>query len=339
MSQLTEFPDLVKAREQAAEWISRLGRGLDAAEQAEFRRWRASPANARALQELSALWRDLDVLKELTSVFPVPPAKAPVARARKWRPAIAAVLLLAMVGAGVLVQRQFLARTPAAASTQVTDYSTAVGEQRNVSLADGSVMAINTGSLVQVVSLGRQSRELRLVRGEAHFMVAHDPTRPFRVSAAGQVVQAVGTAFDVQLLEDGALEVVVSEGHVKLLSRDGAVSDLTRGQVMRIDANGAARVTQMDDDAIASRLAWRSGMLEFDGQTLAEVLNEFSRYTATRLVVADPALQQVRIGGYFAAGDIEALREALRVNFGVESTREADGIVYIGSRRSSAAVQ
>jgi transmembrane sensor len=339
MSQLTEFPDLAKAREQAAEWISRLGRGLDAAEQAEFRRWRASPANARALQELSALWRDLDVLKELTSVFPVPPTKAPLARARSWRPAIAAVLLLAMVGVGVLVQRQFLARQPAANTTPVTDYSTAVGEQRNVPLADGSVMAINTGSLVQVVSLGRQSRELRLVRGEAHFMVAHDPTRPFRVSAAGQVVQAVGTAFDVQLLEDGALEVVVSEGHVKLLSRDGAVGDLTRGQMMRISANGTAHVTQMDDDAIASRLAWRSGMLVFDGQTLAEVLTEFSRYTATRLVIADPALQQVRIGGYFAAGDIDALREALRANFGVESTRGADDVVYIGSRRNSAAAR
>jgi transmembrane sensor len=332
MSNLTDFPDLALAREQAADWIARRSRGLDAAEEAEFRRWCASPANARAVRQLSALWKDLDVLQTLTSVFPDPPA--PPRKQRDRRPmAVAAALVLAVAATGGFFLQRHLAKPPAgravAAVPQTADYATAVGEQRNVPLPDGSMLAINTASLVQVVSLGRESRELRLVRGEAHFTVARDPQRPFRVNAAGHIVQAVGTAFDVQLLADGGLEVIVTDGHVMLLSGSGTVGDLHAGQAMRISADGASRIVRLDADALAARLAWRNGMLSFDGQTLAVALQEFSRYTSTRFAV-DPSLQQVRIGGYFPAGDTTALLEALRANFGIESSRGADGVIRIG---------
>jgi transmembrane sensor len=343
MSQLTEFPDLAAAREQAADWISRIGRGLDAEEQLQFQRWRSSPANARALKQLSALWREMDVLRELANVFPEPPVPLPAPR-RAWRPLTAAAFaasVLVMVGVGYIAHRQLTARdTPALASRPpAMDFATAVGEQREVPLADGSLLTINTASLVQVVSLGQDSRELRLVRGEAHFTVAHDPKRPFRVNAGGHVVQALGTAFDVQLLAAGALRVIVTDGHVKLLSGSGAVGDLKRGQAMRLNADGSAELSQLSDEAMASRLAWRTGMLMFEGQTLAEVLAEFSRYTETRLVIADAKLRDLRIGGYFAAGDTAALREALRANFGIDSTVDADGVIQIGARRSVPGMQ
>lgn len=336
MTNLTEFPDLALAREQAADWIARSSRGLDAEEDAEFRRWCANRANARALRELGALWNDLDVLKTLTSVFPEPPASpAPPAPRRNWKPAaVAASLVLAVVAGGIALRRHHAAQpTPrVAAAPASTDYSTTIGEQRNVPLPDGSMLAINTASLVQVVSLGRDSRELRLVRGEAHFSVAHDPQRPFRVTAAGIIIQAMGTAFDVRLAGDDGLTVIVSDGHVRLLSGSGTVGDLTRGQAIHINADGNARVETLDDDALAARLSWRSGMLMFDGQTLAAALEEFSRYTSARFVI-DPQLRSVQIGGYFPAGDTAALLDALRANFGIESARGTDGTIRIGPRR------
>lgn len=335
MTKLTQFPDLELAREEAAEWIARISGGLQPAEQLEFRRWCANPANARAFRELSKVWNDMDVLKALTSVFPEPPApRAPLPQRRRWPMALAASLVLGLaIAAALLLQRQYAARiaVPALTASQPTDYSTAIGEQRNVPLPDGSMLAINTASLVQVVSLGSDSRELRLVRGEAHFTVAHDPQRPFRVNAGGHIVQAVGTAFDVQLLADGGLEVIVTDGRVKLLSGNGTVGDLTRGQATRIGADGAAQTRLLDADALAARLSWRSGMLVFNGQTLSQALEEFSRYTSMRFVV-DPELRNVQIGGYFPAGDTAALLEALRMNFGIQSTRSADGTIRIGPR-------
>lgn len=333
MSNVTEFPDLSRAREQAAEWISRASRGLSAEERAELQRWRASPANARALQQLSKLWSEMDVLRELSSVIPEPPPQSrPGAAPRAWRPAVAAALVLAALSAGMVLLQRWHTRdsTIAGAQAPASDFTTAVGEQRKVPLPDGSVLAINTASQVQVVSLGRDSRELRLVRGEAHFTVAHDATRPFRVTAAGHVVQALGTAFDVRLLPGGGLEVIVTEGRVKLLSGSGTVGDLLKDQYMRIDADGTSKTGRLDDDAVAARLSWRNGMLVFDGQTLEEALAEFSRYTEARLVVTDPRLRGLRIGGYFAAGDTAALRDALKANFGIDSRRGPDGAILIG---------
>jgi transmembrane sensor len=340
MSNIAEFPDLARAREEAADWISRASRGLSAEEHAELRLWRASPANARALQQLSALWNEMDVLRELSSVFPEPAAsKRETAPGRRWRPAIAAAVVLVTLTTAFALQRYVSEDTPVAARAVGSDFTTAVGEQRNVPLPDGSLLTINTASQVQVVSLGRESRELRLVRGEAHFTVAPDAARPFRVSAAGHVVQAIGTAFDVRLLPGGGLEVIVTEGHVKLLSGDGAVGDLLKDQYMHIAADGASTVGKLDEEAIASRLAWRSGMLVFDGQDLEEVLAEFSRYTSTRFALTDPRLRDIRIGGYFTAGDTSALREALKANFGIESRRGTDGVILIGPEPGPATLQ
>jgi transmembrane sensor len=340
MSNIAEFPDLARAREEAADWISRASRGLSAEERTELRRWRASPANARALQQLSALWNEMDVLRELSSVFPEPAASKPdsTAPGQRWRPAIAAAVVLVTLTTVFALQR-YVSEQPPVARASGGDFTTAVGEQRNVPLPDGSLLSINTASQVQVVSLGRESRELRLVRGEAHFTVAPDAARPFRVSAAGHVVQAIGTAFDVRLLSGGGLEVIVTEGHVKLLSGDGAVGDLLKDQYMRIAADGTSNLGKLDEEAIASRLAWRSGMLVFEGQGLEEVLAEFSRYTSTRFVITNPRLRDIRIGGYFTAGDTAALREALRANFGIESRRGTDGVILIGPEPSPATLQ
>ncbi|MBK6673188.1 MAG: FecR domain-containing protein [Proteobacteria bacterium] len=347
MSNVADFPDLPRAREEAAEWIARASRGLTAEERAELDRWRASPANARALEQLSALWKEMDVLRELSSIFPEPPAEvvaapAPTsASARPRRYAIAAALALVTLATGFALQHYFAAdRSPGiAARAASSEFTTVVGEQRNVPLPDGSVLAINTASQVQVVALGSQSRELRLVRGEAHFTVAHDAARPFRVTAGGHVVQALGTAFDVKLLAGGGLEVIVTEGHVRLLSGNGSVGDLLKGQFMLIDTDGQSRVGELGDDALASRLAWRNGMLAFQGEPLADALREFSRYTNERFAITDPRLRELRIGGYFTAGDTDALRDALRTNFGIASRRGTDGVIQIGPEPGPAALQ
>jgi transmembrane sensor len=355
MSNLAMFPDLSVAREQAAEWIARQDRGLTATEQTEFRNWCASPANARALQEMSALWNDLGVIKVLAEVFPsqtAPPAPLPIPlpialhadpswgpRAR-WVTAAAAAVLALVATSAFLVARygQTLLAGAQGQMAQSTDFETAVGEQRSVALADGSVLALNTDSRVEVQMRAR-TRELRLLRGEVHFTVAHDASRPFRVNAGGRIVQAVGTAFDVRLHRGQAIEVIVTEGQIKVMA-DGAtpIADrLDRGQSLWIDANGSARVQHLDSETLASRLAWRNGMLVFDGQTLQSALEEFSRYTPDRLVIADASLRNLRIGGYFPAGDTEALLEALRTGFGLEISRTPDGVMQIRRGRTQSA--
>lgn len=343
MSNLREFPDPALVRQQTAEWIAKLSRGLTPAEATEFARWRRSPANARMLRRMSGLWNELNVMRALSDVFPEPPGTTPggvqpetaPTTMRPWRGrAIAASLAAALLLAGAaffvaLRTDEHAAATAARVEVAPLPYSTAIGQHRDVALADGSSLAINTGSTVQVVALGDSSRELRLLKGEAHFTVAPDPSRPFRVTVGSRIVQAVGTAFNLRLDPDGRFELLVTEGRVALFSGDGSQQMLERGQLLDITPEGISRERRLDGDALAARLAWRDGMLVFEGESLVDALDEFSRYTDTRFVIGDPALREMRVGGFFPAGDTAVLLDTLSASLGIVARTGADGVVRL----------
>src|SRR5690606_19293939 len=376
---VTEFPDLERAREEASQWIARLDRGLLPAERADLRQWCAmTPANARALRQMSELWAELNVMKALADVFPEGVSQTAAAAAlgmsapvtarnvaaevdcaqvqaapfattadaaqpsaaitpRRWaRPAIAAGLVIGLGATGFAVWVQQHGGGPVSALLAAMpdqSYSSSIGEQRDYALADGSSLAVNSGSLVEVLRLDDAVRELRLQRGEALFSVAHDPARPFRVAVGGHIVEAVGTAFDVRLHQGGVIEVVVTEGRVRLLSGSQETGQLEHGQAMHIDTDGTTHITHLDEQQLAARMAWRRGMIEFRGQPLAEALEEFARYTPVRVVVTDPAAARTPIGGSVPAGDVEWLLDALHTNFGLESSRAPDGSIHIAPPR------
>jgi len=334
MSRVQAFPNLALAREQAATWVARLDRGLTRDEQVEFRAWYAHPVNARAMRQLSALWTEMDAMQAFAAVPAEPAAIGSASTRRGHRTTIAASLVVAVaIGGFAWTQLDSDSTLAPTVAKSAALHTTGVGEQRSVPLADGSTLAINTGSQVEVVSLEGATRELRLLRGEALFTVAHDPARPFRVNVNGHVVEAIGTAFDVRLHEGGGIEVIVTEGRVKLSAGQATTGLLNRGQAMRIATDGSARISDLGGEALTARLAWRNGMVVFDGQTLPEALAEFSRYTAVRFIVTDARLRQLRVGGYFPAGDTEYLLDALRNNFGVVSTRNPDGSIQIEPSR------
>jgi transmembrane sensor len=340
MSNLAVFPDLALAREEAAQWLARKDRGLTPEERATFDAWRSNPANARALNEMSALWNEMDSLQALAEVLPRPAPQAgrPASDgggaegSRRHGPfaALAASLLVGLIATGAYFSRDRLWSPDSAAPAPAQRHATAIGEQRSIAMEDGSVIALNTDSVIEVTP-GGPTRELRLQRGEAHFTVAHDATRPFRVSVNGRVVQAIGTAFGVRLHDGMAVEVIVTEGRVKLLENESAlVEQLGRGEVAWLGADNQPRITRLDGEALNERMAWRNGMLVFDGETLGTAIEEFSRYTPERIILVDPALRELRIGGYFPAGDTQALIEALRDNFGLDAHRDATGQIRIG---------
>jgi transmembrane sensor len=339
MSRVTTFPDLSQAREHAALWIARMDRGLTAAERSEFDEWGRNPANARALRQLAGTWQGLDSMRALAEVFPdetecatgEAPASEP-APARRWRAALAAAVVagVALAGAAAWWRGGIVpssAPLPVAANAT---YEAPLGQRRDVPLADGSTLTINSGSAVQVLQLTDKSRELQLLRGEALFTVAHDASRPFRVQARGHVVEAVGTAFDVRLREDGSLDVVVTDGRVRLLAGRKPAGFAARGEALHIAADGDITRDNLDTEELMARVAWRHGMLVFAGEPLSTVLEEFSRYTDARFEVADPQTRKRRIGGYFPAGDTAFLLESLRGDFGLQSTRDGDGVIHIG---------
>jgi transmembrane sensor len=327
-------------RAQASAWIARLDRGdLSPAEDREFREWiNRSPRHRSEIRRLSALWEDLNILTELdTGTAPVPGRRAGVWH---WPAGVAAASVAILAVA--LGLAYFIVPAP---SDAPDFYAADIGAQKTVTLDDGSLMQLNTDSHARV-EFTDTSRRIHLLRGEAFFDVTPDPARPFAVHAGNNTVRAVGTAFSVHLSQQ-ELEVLVTEGTVELTAEPAPTTpgantgNATATQPPprpAIAVSAGHRATRRGNEEsvqavsrqdLQRKLAWRQKMLVFLDTPLADVVSEFNRYTTTTIVVSDPELSRLRIGGYFKAGETEALLGALESGFGVKVIRANDKLVYL----------
>lgn len=207
----------------AAEWVLRHDRGLAAGEQDEFSQWLAAdPAHRAAWAEHRWGWDELDRLAGLqTSVRAVPdPDLLKPGKARRLIPALPPslplLLSLSFAAAATLAFAAFFWSRPAApfppATVAAVAPATPLALIERRELPEGSVIELNRGAIVEA-RFSPGERRVKLLRGEAHFNVAPDATRPFVVDAGGVAVRAVGTAFNVRL-DSAAVEILVTEGQV-----------------------------------------------------------------------------------------------------------------------------
>lgn len=215
-------------------------------------------------------------------------------------------------------------------------YASGIGEVRRIALEDGSTLLLNTASEVTVRFTKRQ-RDIRLVRGEALFEVAHDKSRPFIVQANDTAVRAVGTAFAVRL-EAAQVDVTVTEGVVEVADAKAvaglgaATSSASPPGVKRVAAHERlviARARAPDVKPIAPadaerQLAWREGLVSFDGESLQTAVAEINRHNRRQIVVDDPALAAMPIVGVFRATDLDGFSAAAAAALKARAIRDGD---------------
>ncbi|MGJ4731213.1 FecR family protein, partial [Luteimonas sp. SDU101] len=215
------------------------------------------------------------------------------------------------------------AYAPAAAE----QHATALGDVRQLDLADGSQATLASDSAI-AVRLSRRARHIALGRGEAYFEAAKDPSRPFVVEAGMHRVVAVGTRFAVRR-EDAGLRVVVTEGLVRLEDgEDGGTPDtlLPAGSVALVRRDQVL-VRSLPLDEAARLVDWRSGLLVFRDTSLADAASEFNRYNARKILIADARVGDLRIGGSFRWANAEGFVRLLEQGFPVRAEYRDDRIV------------
>ncbi|MBC8038249.1 MAG: FecR domain-containing protein, partial [Rhizobiales bacterium] len=324
------FPDMAALDAEAAAWVARFDAGdVSAKDQAAFQAWLNSSALHReAIAEYGNFWSDFDKLGQLTDSigaereFDTQAKRSlPFSGAKVWLPACAAAVVAIVMVGGVFRQeipnspsaRPSVQQAQAARPSGKQSYATAIGGQKKFTLADGTVVTLNTNSRIDVELLGNR-RDVHLVQGEAYFDVVHDKTRPFTVYANRYVVRDIGTAFAVHLLEKGLVNVRVTKGSVEISAQlaQGAVSDkakslgvLEAGRDV-VFGQKIERSQVVSDAELGRKLAWRQGQLIYSGQPLAEVLADISRYSDIEIELADPALGKLPVGGAFSVNQTDA---------------------------------
>lgn len=332
-----------RIQRQAAEWLAlRQARRLTAAEHARFAEWRDSdPRHAEILAEVEATWCALDRLSryphsvDLAADPDLLIQPRPKARGFRWPH-------LALAAAAALALAATLLWKPWTGSGQLPAPTVAGVESRVLLLPDGSLVELNVGAQV-VEAFAPAERRVRLLAGEAHFTVTKNPERPFLVEAKGVAVRAVGTAFDVRLV-DAAVEVLVTEGtvHVQPPAEKSAVdvepaAILTEGQktvVSTLPQAAPPVVETVPSTVVDQTLAWQSSRFIFDAMPLAEVVDRFNRSgSKIVLVLADPQLATLKFSGRVRAANVDRFVEVMETNFGVAAERRGDGRILLRKAR------
>jgi transmembrane sensor len=320
--------------EEAARWRVLLSEN-DGRPSLEFEIWLRQAGSQAAWDQVSRAWAVFDGAGDTPAVAAARRAALTDAERAGRRltlhrlagplRAIAAAILLAVIAGG-------------GASwwlNRADDYQTGGGERRVVTLSDGSRLSLDSNSEVTVKYV-RHQRLLHLLRGQARFDVAHDASRPFSVVAGSERVIATGTAFNIDmagprvlvtLIEGHVVVVNEEDGRLRTLSWPGRI-ELKAGQQLAAAAGMPPRILPA---SIPRVTAWTVGQLIFDNESLSSVVDRINRYSDTQIVVADPAVGEMKISGVFNTGDAQGFVDIVTRYLRVRAVSEAPNTIALQS--------
>lgn len=311
-----ESHDAASIAAQALEWFVLLQSGhASSADQRTWQRWvDADPSHRREFDRCCDLWAEVDSAKPLLREE-LDHAACEWERAAQrpidvplWRHSLAGFsAVLTLLLAAVIAGGWWFA-----AGVETAEYRTAKGERRIVILSDGSMVTLNTGTVMGTV-FSRSKRTLTLWEGEALFAVAHGDGRPFEVLAGNRVVRDIGTQFVVQKSEQRVMVTVV-EGAVEVHRSEPAASDhlwqrLTAGEQVAYGRSGA--MSPVKTVSLAEATAWLEGKILFEDRPLSEVIREIGRYQRGEIRILDPRIGALKVSGVFGADDRTGFLNAL----------------------------
>jgi transmembrane sensor len=311
----------------ASEWVQRLNESNAEALADQWMQWcEADVMNLPAFEQMQRLWNSFP---EAGATTLHPPPLVNRLKHRHRLIALAASVVLLVGVAGWFAERY--------SDDQVL--VTAVGEQRRITLADGSRLDLAPDSLVSTrFTLAR--RDVRLIHGQAFFAVVHNAVRPFIVHTNSLTVTAVGTEFDVRI-SPSSTAVTVSEGRVTVAPDLEAAGTRSYTEIVRAGVGQRVSFSKSSRRLSVATVnpkiagAWRDGTLQFVGEPLEDVVNAINRYVAPQIVVA-PAFQQTRFTGTVSPSKVRDWLKALEQIYAVEVVDQGANGVLIRSRAHGA---
>lgn len=296
-------------RAEAAAWLARLrADDKSAADERAFRTWLAEdPCHAAAFEAITEVW-------ELAGASWRGPVTIPREKAvTRRRALVGSLATAAAAGVGLTVWQRAYAGV----------YETAIGEQKHVVLADGTQVFLDTDTRIHT-SYDSRMRMVSVERGRCNFHVMESDIRPFVVDAAAERIVAGRTTFDVRRDGDAVCVVMVQGSAVAEDTANAADNryDLRAGDRL-IRSNGRTRT---DRPNILPLLAWQTGQVVFDNETVAGATREMNRYSVVKIDASDPGVAGLRISGVYRVGDNAAFARSMAALLPVAVEIESDQV-------------
>lgn len=210
----------------------------------------------------------------------------PFRKAMQW----AAMIMLPLLSA-LLVY--FLTSNPLSGDN--VTFHAPKGEKANITLADGSLVWINSGSSLTYDNAFNQKERKVFLEGEAYFEVAKDPKRPFIVHTSDMDIEALGTAFNVRAYkEENNVSTVLLEGKIKV-DAEGHQRILTENQRAIIDKK--IHTFSIDKVFAVNFIQWKDGNLYFENSSFDEIAHTLSRVFNVEIRFASERLRPMRFSG------------------------------------------
>jgi transmembrane sensor len=172
-------------------------------------------------------------------------------------------------------------------------------------------------------AISEDRRELALSSGEAYFDVVRDG-RPFQVRTPAGVVDVIGTAFNLDVVDTRTTQVAVYHGRVAV---DSGAARLQIAQGEQVDLTAGAPLVRRALEGDGPD--WRDGWFEARDESLIRVLQETSRFSPLPIEVGDPALASIHLSGRLRVAEPERVLAMLERAHGLRIRREPARIVLL----------
>jgi transmembrane sensor len=313
----------------ATEWVAQMDRApLSPSDAAELQQWLAGDRRRRgAFMRAKAIWMRSESARALGPQYnpndfqpavTVPPRASTEPRRRfiEWSGALAASFVLIVILMATL-------QMPAA-------YATAKGEMRTVPLGDGTTVTLNTDTRIKVYD-DEGGRRIRILRGEV--LIEGAGTMPTVVDLGEKHLEASAATFVVRKLEGRPAEVLVQDGRVVLAEGTQSTAfPLPPNTSTSLPDGREWQLTALSFGQMGRELAWREGKIALQGETLAEAVAVYARYSDTPIVIADPELAKLQVTGLFAVNNPLGFGRAVAEVFNADAHLEDGRIVIARSR-------
>lgn len=314
------------AEEEAAGWFTKIKAGSATSDELlQFYAWRKHPENAAAYRIVERFWfasaglaKDADIANLLQEA-----RTQELDQLRSPALTSSPVVVGALAAAGLVVIAFLIIRPELGGVI----YQTGVGEQRTITLSDGTQVRLDTDSRIQVrFTAGERSIDLR--KGQAFFDVAHSTARPLTVRAGQTLLRDLGTRFDVRR-EAQTVQITLVEGSIQVADPSlrakswilGVGEQMTTGPKLapphRVDASAATR--------------WITGMLVFNRTPLPDAIRELNRYTLHKLKIDISVLGDYPVSGPFDPRNTSGFVSAITRIYPLQADLQENGDVVLRS--------